>query len=228
MDRTCSVEGCGRKHSCRGYCTLHYQRWRQYGTPAGKTRPTTCTVDGCGRAVAARGWCDTHYRRWKRLGTTELPSGETRVTARFWSHVDQSENCWNWTSYVTERGYGRFFDGRAIAAHRFAYELLIGPIPTDREIDHVCHNRKCVNPDHLRLVTRKQNQEHRIKPNSNSRSGVRGVYWFKPTQRWCATVGHNHQRICVGYFDTIEEAEAAVIAKRKELFTHNDADRVSA
>jgi len=46
----------------------------------------------------------------------------------------------------------------------------------------------------------------------------------------CTAERRDHRPILVtvGYFDTIDEAEAAVIAKRKELFTHNDADRVSA
>lgn len=120
------------------------------------------------------------------------------------------------------------FDFRYAESRRVCHarsQPVVGAIPADREIDHICHNRKCVNPEHLRLVTRKQNQEHRINPNSNSRSGVRGVHWHKAQQRWTATVGHHRQRLFVGYYDTIEEAEAAVIAKRNELFSHNDMDR---
>ena len=39
--------------------------------------------------------------------------------------------------------------------HRVSYELFIGPIPADREVHHTCNVRSCVNPDHLRLVTRR-------------------------------------------------------------------------
>ena len=187
-----------------------------------------CSVEGCERPHRAKGLCNTHYRRNKRTGTTDARLKDETIV-RFWSHIDQSDGCWNWTSYITDGGYGRFFDGdKAVAAHRFYYQLQVCDIPDGLEIDHICHNRRCVRPDHLRAVTRKENQEHRVHSNSNSRSGVRGVHWHNAQSRWVATVGHHHRRITVGYFDTIDEAEAAVIAKRKELFTHNDADRVSA
>lgn len=46
---------------------------------------------------------------------------------------------------------------RLIAAHRFAYELANGPIPDGLEIDHLCRNRKCVNPAHLQAVSHREN-----------------------------------------------------------------------
>ncbi|UXM90930.1 AP2 domain-containing protein [Paenarthrobacter sp. JL.01a] len=71
----------------------------------------------------------------------------------------------------------------------------------------------------------KQNAEHRAGPNKNTTSGVRGVSWRSDMRKWGATVGHEGKRIRLGHFATIAEAEAAVLAKRRELFTHNDADR---
>ena len=146
---------------------------------------------------------------------------------RFWSYVDKSGECWEWTGYKTG-GYGRFWvEGRRVTAHRFAYELFNAPIPDDSlVVDHRCHNRACVNPFHLRLATSKQNQEHRTGPNRNSTSGVRGVVWSRRKQKWNAQTNHNGSYVFVGYFDDIQEAEAAVIAKRRELFTHNDNDYV--
>jgi hypothetical protein len=93
------------------------------------------------------------------------------------------------------------------------------------QIDHQCHRRDCVNPSHLRPVTRKQNQENRAGAQRRSRSGIRGVYWDSRDQRWRGGVRHNGRHVTVGGFDTAEAAEAAVIAKRCELFTHNDGDR---
>ena len=86
------------------------------------------------------------------------------------------------------------------------------------QLDHICHNRACVKPEHLRLVTNKQNQEHRRGATARSQTGVRGV--SPHLGLWRAQVGHHNENITVGYFDTIAEAEAAVIAKREELFTH--------
>lgn len=122
------------------------------------------------------------------------------------------------------RGYGCFWDGtRSTYAHRFSYELVHGSIPEGREIDHTCHTPGCVNPDHLRLVTRKQNVENRAGARRDNSTGVRGVRRLHG--RWQARLRHNGQDVHVGTYDTLEEAEEAAIAKRNELFTHNDADK---
>lgn len=80
---------------------------------------------------------------------------------RFWPKVvvDSETNCWNWTGARQPEGYGRFMieRGRIGLAHRFAYELLVAPIPADMTVDHLCRNTPCVNPDHLELVTREEN-----------------------------------------------------------------------
>jgi uncharacterized protein with NRDE domain len=93
-------------------------------------------------------------------------------------------------------------------------------------VDHVCHQRRCVNPDHLRLATNKQNLENRSGPPRNNTSGIIGV--SRQGNKWYAKVEHHKHQYYVGLFDHIEDAEAAVIAKRLELFTHNDADRMAA
>jgi hypothetical protein len=81
---------------------------------------------------------------------------------RFWPKVDRSGTCWLWTSKINNRGYGLFsLNGRMVAAHRVAYELLVGPIPEGHDVDHVrergCVNRHCVNPSHLEPVTHREN-----------------------------------------------------------------------
>jgi hypothetical protein len=82
-----------------------------------------------------------------------------------------------------------------------------------------------VRPDHLRPATQKQNQENLSGARSDSKTGVRGVCWDKRRRKWRAQVGHNGTVIYVGNFSSIAEAEAAVIARRNELFTHNALDR---
>jgi HNH endonuclease/AP2 domain len=150
---------------------------------------------------------------------------------RFWEKVDTSagpDGCWEWLASRARGGYGQFRLGRRMPrAHRLAYELATGERLGDRQAQQICRNRACVNPAHIRPATQKQNSEHRLAPRSDT-SGVRGVSWHKQRRAWRAKVGHHGVAIHVGYFDTVAEAERAVRAKRLELFTHNDADRVSA
>ena len=87
---------------------------------------------------------------------------------RFWAKVDKRDEsgCWNWTAGCC-RGYGAFgVAGKMVKAHRLAWELAVGPIPADMHVLHaplVCHNRKCINPAHLRLGTQKENMADRKK-----------------------------------------------------------------
>lgn len=81
-------------------------------------------------------------------------------SVRFWSKVDKTAagGCWEWTASKTKNGYGKFRWGAGEKLpHRFAYELLVGPIPSGLHIDHLCRNRACCNPDHLEPVTNREN-----------------------------------------------------------------------
>lgn len=76
----------------------------------------------------------------------------------FWRRVVRDGDCWIWTGHKNRCGYGRLtVDGRRIAAHRLAYELLVGPVPDGLELDHLCRNRACVRPSHLEPVTHREN-----------------------------------------------------------------------
>jgi hypothetical protein len=73
--------------------------------------------------------------------------------ARFWAKVDAGGDCWEWTGSRLPRGYGQFWSGeRKVLAHRFVWELLVGPLADDITIDHLCVNPSCVNPGHLQPV----------------------------------------------------------------------------
>lgn len=66
--------------------------------------------------------------------------------------------CWQWTASISVDGYGRTTVNRRTAgAHRACYEILVGSIPVHLVIDHLCRNRRCVNPEHLEPVTRREN-----------------------------------------------------------------------
>lgn len=187
-----------------------------------------CEIDGCERRASSRKMCQPHYRRWKRHGDPlagrKSPTGRTVIPPeeRFWPKVDKSGDCWLWTAGKFPDGYGSFrFDGVMTGSHRVSYELTYGAIPAGMEIDHRCRNRLCVRPDHLRAVTKKQNLENHSGPQRNNTSGARGVSWYPLTNRWVVHVAHR----TVGYFLDLEEAKAAAVAARNEMFTHNDIDR---
>jgi hypothetical protein len=74
---------------------------------------------------------------------------------RFWAKVRKTETCWLWTATLNNQGYGEF--GSLGLAHRFAYELLVGPIPEGLTLDHLCRQPACVRPDHLEPVTHREN-----------------------------------------------------------------------
>lgn len=85
-------------------------------------------------------------------------SSDPRLARRLWAKVDASGDCWQWTASVNPKGYGRFnVSGRSQLAHRVVWAVLVGPIPTDTETDHLCRNRGCVNPDHLEMVSSRTN-----------------------------------------------------------------------
>lgn len=184
-----------------------------------------CGVQGCDKPYKAKGWCNNHYRRWLRGNDPHIPA-YLPMPECFWSKVRKSDGCWEWTATKDRLGYGNFgLNGQMKIAHRIAFELEVGPIPEGLEIDHRCHNRACVNPAHLRAVTRKQNVQNLSGPRRTSATGVLNVHWHKPSKAYRVKVRHDGREYIGGYFSDLEEAAKAARELRLSLFTHNDLDR---
>jgi len=166
----------------------------------------------------AKGYCNAHYSRMSKGRDMTSPIRDVGATdqARFWSKVDKSGECWNWTGAI-QFGYGVFrINGSTRLAHRVSIAWKDGAVPEGAEVDHMCFNRRCVNPEHLRLLSHSLNGQNRATANSNSKSGVRGVYWLEPAGIWMAKAMLNRVAHTIGRFSTLEEAEAAAIEWRRE------------
>ena len=84
------------------------------------------------------------------------------IWPRIESRLNKDNDCWVWTGTKGPSGYGQIgirVNGKPNTryVHRISYQVFIGPIPKDREIDHLCRNRSCANPKHLELVTHREN-----------------------------------------------------------------------
>lgn len=132
-----------------------------------------CDMPECGRKHEAHGLCKNHYEQGLRSGKVVATQGRETLEAKFENRVSRSTGCWEWTGAIGPNGYGRMThkkDGRYVKlyAHRVSYEMHKGAIPDELVIDHLCRNRKCVNPDHLEPVSNRENILRGTSPIANA------------------------------------------------------------
>lgn len=171
-----------------------------------------CEFPDCGLVHRARGYCSGHYAQlmggmeMRAIGSGPSGGGKSRLPRdeTFWSKVDKSGKCWIWTGVIRSDGYGLFrYRGYQEFAHR--HSLLIST-PNRLEgaiVDHLCHQRSCVNPAHLRVTGTAENIQNRSGATRSSSTGVRGVWWERGS--WRATVvayGKRYRK----RFPTLQEA----------------------
>lgn len=128
----------------------------------------TCTGPECDRATVARGLCNTHWAQQRRHGRLwPITTNETPLD-RFNRYIVHADNgCWIWVgsgsgkSYDRdsgEGGYGQLrWKGQSWMAHRWAYEYWREPLHPEDTLDHLCRNTRCCNPEHLEVVSRREN-----------------------------------------------------------------------
>lgn len=103
----------------------------------------------------------------------EMPSVSPKALRLFWAKVNppNAEGCWEWNGAIHPNGYavpipvdGSYIEnGRVYLPHRLSFHWFKYDLPEGLVIDHLCNNRKCVNPDHLEATTQKHNVGRALK-----------------------------------------------------------------
>lgn len=163
----CSVEGCDRTASRRGWCFKHYRQWYDHASDDEVRRlPRNQTDD---------------QRFWAKVDKNGPIPAE----------APDLGPCWIWTGgLLAHSGYGHFWRRGLpkIMAHRWSYTGLVGLIPEGLEIDHLCRVPACVNPAHLEPVTHDENMKRRSAAQTHCTNGhelVEPNLYFVKGRRVC-------------------------------------------
>lgn len=181
--RICSIDGCGKPAKQLGWCWGHYARNRRYGDPLKCTRGTpqpiaegsTCTIEGCHKPQRSFGLCVAHYTRQRRHGSPSGGGPEYAQAQQFLrdhaGHV--GDECLFWPFARGSKGDGVvYFRGKQTSTNYAMCCLAHGEPPSSKhEAAHSCGrgHDACVNPNHLRWATRKENHADKLLHGTHNR-----------------------------------------------------------
>ena len=108
----------------------------------------------------------------------------------------EETGCWVWTGFLN-KGYGRVnVAGKIRDVHRVAYEFFVGPVPDGLDLDHVCRNRACANPEHLEPVSRAENLRRGINVRRETKACPAGHLYTEENTMTDSYSGARRCRIC--------------------------------
>lgn len=147
---------------------------------------------------------------------------------RFWRRtIATPSGCREWQGARYPSGYGhlrRSVQGKGVdwLAHRYAWQLTHGSLPPKgTELDHLCRNRLCVNPDHLEVVTHRENGRRGVFPNALKTHCANGHEYTPENTRWVKVRGEVRQRQC----KTCRRAYVSDLRKRRWVMDPEWAER---
>lgn len=193
--KKCSVKGCENKSRSRGLCPKHYTRWLKSGNPLVTSRevntnpPEHCTFGDCKKKHYAKGLCSAHYNRLIRHGDPSIKLRTSQGEAARWldeHRIYSGDECLEWPFVKDRKGYGlATLDGVQRTASNVMCRLANGEPPSEKhECAHTCGkgHKGCVNPNHLRWATRKENHHDKIHHGTTNRGSRNSTSKLKESE----------------------------------------------
>ncbi len=234
--KVCSVEGCGRVHEGRGFCTKHYQRFMTHSKKNNIVLKKCvrikiqkiCKVDGCDKISYVRGYCTKHYHKILRYGSLThrtiytpndiilyedraeiiLRNVKQKEVGRAIIDLDDVDRVRKYKWSLSSDGYAD--NSNRFRLHRF----IMNAEKFGQGIDHINRNTLDDRKVNLRFANQSLNGFNQKIPKHNT-SGVVGVIWDKFRNKWRSEIMYKDKHYYLGRYDNFDDAVTA--RKKGEL-----------